>query len=203
VDIKKFYPSKQLKQKMREQMGIPASDIVIIVAARLSQEKRIDRAIDAFDELCLKHPHTHLVIAGTGPYEERLKTLAAGKSFKDKIKFLGQASNVDELYQMSDVYVLSSDNEGLSLAFLEALASGLVCVVTRCTGTAEVIQNATNGFLVEKSMEGVLNGLQNVLGLSEWEREIISRNAVDCIADRFEIRRNVGQALAILGMPAR
>ena len=203
VDIKRFRPSEQIKQKMRESMGIPSSDIVIIVAARLSQEKCIDRAIDAFDALCPEYPHMHLWIAGTGPYEERLKTLAAGKSSKDKIKFLGQVSNVDELYQMSDIYVLSSDNEGLSLAFLEALASGLVCVVTRCTGTTEVIQNATNGFLVEKSMAGVLNGLREVLGLSQAERQGISRNAVQYVHERFEINRNIAHALSILRMPAR
>jgi glycosyltransferase involved in cell wall biosynthesis len=143
----------------------------------------------------------HLVIAGTGPYDQRLRTLAAGKSFKDKIKFLGQVAYVDELYQMSDIYVLSSDNEGLSLAFLEALASGLVCVVTRCTGTTEVIQDGTNGFLVEKSMDGVLNGLQKVLSLSTGERQVISLNAVRYVNERFEINRNVEQALLILGMP--
>lgn len=203
VDIKVFCPSSEVKQTMRQRMGIPASDLVIIAAARLSQEKCLDRAIDAFDELCRQHSHLHLLIAGTGPYEERLKILAAGKPSKNKIKFLGQVSNVDELYQMSDIYVLSSDNEGLSLAFLEALASGLVCVATRCTGTTEVIDDGTNGFLVDKSTKEVLNGLRKALGLSEQERQAMSHNAVRFVHERFEIKRNIGQALSVLGIPAR
>lgn len=203
VDIKKFHPSGEVRERLRKSMGLPDSAIVIILAARLSQEKCIDRAIDAFDTLIPKYPDMRLIIAGTGPYEERLKALAQTKSSKDKMQFLGHVSNVDELYQMSNIYVLSSDNEGLSLAFLEALASGLVCVTTKCTGTTEVIQDGFNGFLVEKSAQGVLDGLQKVLALSVKQREEIARNSVTFVHERFEINRNVNQALTLLNMPRR
>lgn len=203
VDIGRFHPSAEARDRLRENMGIGRDDTVIILAARLSQEKCIDRAIDAFDILVHEQPDCHLVIAGTGPYEERLKNQAASKTSKDRIKFLGQVSNVHELYQMSDIYVLSSDNEGLSLAFLEALASGLTCVVTKCTGTTEVIQEGINGFLVEKSMAGVLGGLKKVLSLPQEKRREIAGNAVKYVRDHFEIHRNVRHGLDLLGIPQR
>lgn len=203
VDVARFHPSVDVKGDMRASMGIARSDRVIILAARLSQEKCIDRAINAFDDLCREYSGLHLVIAGTGPYEERLRALAAGKSSRDKIKFLGQVTNVHEFYQMSDIYVLSSDNEGLSLAFLEALASGLVCVVTKCTGTTEVIEDGVNGFLVEKNSVGVLNGLRKALSLADEKSRHISRNAVHFVNERFEINRNVAGALSKFGIPLK
>lgn len=203
VDVARFRPSADTRERLRQSMGIGNQDTVIILAARLSQEKCIDRAIDAFDVLARGRSDYHLIIAGTGPYEERLKNLAAAKTENSKIKFLGHVSNVQELYQMSDIYVLSSDNEGLSLAFLEALASGLVCVVTKCTGTTEVIQEGVNGFLVEKSVAGVLGGLQKVLGLRLEVRRKIAINAVNYVCDNFEIHRNVRNGLEILGIPQR
>lgn len=203
VDIQRFHPSQETRTKLRLAMGIPAADKVIIVAARLSQEKCIDRAIDAFDTLSRDFSNIHLLIAGTGPYEERLKTLAFGKSSTNKIRFLGQVANVHELYQISDIYVLSSDNEGLSLAFLEALASGLTCVVTKCTGTTEVIEHGVNGFLVEKSAQGVLGGVYQALRLTEAQRQTINTNAVDFVRNRFEINRNVTGALSLLGIPVK
>lgn len=203
VDVARFHPTVETKRTMRASVGISPSDRVIIVAARLSQEKCIDRAIDAFDNVCREYTGLHLVIAGTGPYEDRLKTLASGKSSRDKIKFLGQIANVHELYQMSDIYVLSSDNEGLSLAFLEALASGLTCVVTKCTGTTEVIEHGVNGFLVEKSTQGVLDGLHQALRLSEMESRTIKNNAVEDVRKRFEINRNVSVVLSKLVIPLK
>jgi glycosyltransferase involved in cell wall biosynthesis len=203
VDVARFRPSSDIKRQLRASMGILDSDIVIIAAARLSQEKCIDRAIDAFDALSQHYPGLHLLIAGTGPYEERLKTLAAEKRSSAKIRFLGQVSNVHEFYQMSDIYVLSSDNEGLSLAFLEALASGLVCVVTKCTGTTEVIEDGINGFLVEKSMEGVLNGLRLALSLPQADRVKIGLRAVEFVRKNFEIDRNVTDALRKLEIPVK
>lgn len=121
VDVARFRPSADTRERLRQSMGIGNQDTVIILAARLSQEKCIDRAIDAFDvlarEIRLSSHH-----CGNRSLRRTVKNLAAAKTENSKIKFLGHVSNVQELYQMSDIYVLSDDNEGLSLAFLEALA---------------------------------------------------------------------------------
>jgi glycosyltransferase involved in cell wall biosynthesis len=203
VDVQKFFPSLDVRGRVRSSMGIAPEDIVIIAAARLSQEKCLDRAIDAFDALSREFPQARLLIAGTGPREDQLKNLAAGKHSKDRIRFLGHVNNVNELYQMSDIYVLSSDNEGLSLAFLEALATGLICVATKCTGTTEVIQNGTNGFLVDKNTTAVEEGLRTVLKLPAQQRETISKNAVRHIQENFEINRNMQRALTLLNIPRK
>ncbi len=201
VDIQRFLPSSDVRRRLRDEMGIAPQDMVIIAAARLSQEKCIERAIDAFDTLSRQYPQARLLIAGTGPSEEQLKTLASGKASKDRIRFLGHVNNVHELYQMSDIYILSSDNEGLSLAFLEALATGLICVATTCTGTTEVIEHGINGFLVEKNTAAVEEGLRTVLKLSPADRAVISKNAVRHVHEHFEINRNMQRALTLLGIP--
>ena len=202
VNVGLFKPLPQVKESMRRAKGLGLDETVIILASRLIQEKCVHRSIEAFDALWREDPHVRLLIAGTGPYEERLKELAASMPSKDKICFLGHVANMHEFYQMSDIYILSSDNEGLSLAFLEALASGLVCVTTKCTGTKEVIQDGINGFLVDKSTQGVREGLQKAFRLSGQERQSMSQNAVRFVNEYFEINRNVNRALLALGIPS-
>jgi glycosyltransferase involved in cell wall biosynthesis len=201
VDLKRFFPSEDNKERLRRQWGVATDETVIVAASRLSQEKCVERTLEAFDALSREYPQARLLIAGTGPQEAALQEHSAKLACRDRIKFLGRIDNVDELYQLSDIYVLSSDNEGLSLAFLEALASGLVCVTTDCPGTSEVIENEKNGFLVEKSTQGVLNGLRLALDLSGEERNAMVRSAVSLIKERFEIGRNVQKAFELLGIP--
>ena len=92
---------------------------------------------------------------------------------------------------------------GLSLAFLEALASGLICVTTRCTGTTEVIQDGYNGFLVDKSMAAVKEGIDKALKLSWPKKEEISRNAAQFVREHFEIEKNIAAALKTLDIPVK
>ena len=66
----------------------------------------------------------------------------------------------------ANYYVLPSDNEGLGLSLLEAMASGLICIATHCPGPAEIIKDGVNGFLVEKSTAGVTQGLKRAISLS-------------------------------------
>ncbi len=203
ADVTKYRPSAEIRQRMRQQLGISETDIVIILPARLSQEKCVDRAINAFNLLYQQHPNVRLLIAGTGPDEGKLKSLAAAKTSKDRITFLGFVTNLQEYYQMSDIYVLSSDNEGLSLAFMEAMASGLIAVSTRCTGSTEVIQNTINGFLVDKSVEGVYDGLRQAVTLDTVTRREISRKAVHFVKEHLELNRNIKRALKLLNIPQK
>ena len=78
----------------------------------------------------------------------------------NKILFMGNVDNVGDYLKMSDIFVLSSDNEGFGIALVEAMATGLICVATKCPGPNEIIQDGVNGFLVEKNAEGVLDGLK-------------------------------------------
>lgn len=202
IDVSHFAPSLETKERMRLELGIPMDAKVILVTARLTDQKCVHRAIEAMDALAKEFPGLRLLIAGSGPREKALKELAEKCNCSKEIVFVGYVTNVADYLKMSDIYILPSDNEGLSLAFLEALASGLICVVTRCTGTTEVIEDGTNGFLVAKSTDGVTDGLRKALSLSSQDQKKIINNALLFVRTNFEINRNVASVLQIMGVPS-
>ena len=198
VNINKFCPSKDKRLKIRELLNILPEEKVIIMAARLTAQKRVDRMIEAFDILCRQHSQLKLLIAGDGPLENELRELAKSKACADKIMFLGHVTNVSDYLKASDISVLSSDNEGFGIALVEALATGLICVSTQCPGPSEIIQDGINGFLVEKSVAGVLRSLEKVMSLSDEKRNEISKNARAHAGSYFEINNNIYKAFTKL-----
>lgn len=201
TETEKFAPSKEIRAAMRRQNGFNDTDIIIIATARLAKFKCLDRLIDAFDGAYHDFKNIHLLLIGTGPLEQELKKLASAKTSKDRIRFLGHVNNVPDFLKMSDIYVLSSDNEGLSLALMESMASRLICISTLCPGSDEIIKDGINGYLVEKNMKGVYLGLMKALRLSPQEREAMTQKGRQTVLDQFDAHKNVQKAFKLFGVP--
>jgi glycosyltransferase involved in cell wall biosynthesis len=87
-------------------------------------------------------------IAGDGPDRAALEARAAGLGVADRVTFLGERSDVDRLLAAFDVFTLSSREEGIPNALLEAMAAARPCVATRVGGNAEVLEDGRTGWLV-------------------------------------------------------
>lgn len=201
IETKEFLPDPDVCRSMRKNNYISDTDIVIISTARMSQEKALHRIIEAFNRLSRSYKNLRLLLLGSGPLENDLKNLAQKCENENRIKFLGHQDNVADWLKMSDIYVLSSDTEGFSLAVLEAMCSGLVCVTTRCPGTNEIIKDGINGFLVEKTAEGVFQGLKKALRLTPGQKKNISNTASEHVCRNFEINNQVQDIFAAMGVP--
>lgn len=197
-----FYsPSKETRERMRSELNLNSLTLVIIATARLTKLKCLDRLINAFDRIWQQYPEAVLLLAGTGPNEQELKELAKNKKAQQNIRFLGHISSVADYLKMSDIYVLSSDNEGLSLALMEAMSSGLICISTTCPGSPEAIMDGVNGFLVEKSWEGVYSGLKKACALSPQERREMGQRARATVEEKFDVAKNTKKIFSIFGIP--
>ncbi len=201
TDLSKYFPSREDRMAKRAKFNIDDSDIVLIATARLAQQKRLDRLIDAFDKASQDFKNLRLFLAGSGPLERELKKLAESKFSRKKINFLGQVRDVPDLLRMCDIYVLSSDNEGLSLSLMEAMASGLICISTNCPGSSEIIENGVNGFLTEPNSEDLYRGLIQVLNSSAEEKMLISQRARDTVIEKFDVAKNIPKVFRLLGTP--
>lgn len=87
-------------------------------------------------------------IAGDGPDREALEAQARSLGIADRVTFLGERGDVDRLLPAFDVFTLSSREEGIPNALLEAMAAARPCVVTRVGGNAEVLEDGRTGWLV-------------------------------------------------------
>jgi len=147
VDVGLFTPDIDTRIEMRAKMNIPDDHKVIVSTARLSPEKSLHRLINAFEIVSKKFKNCWLVMVGDGPLMDELRSLAANKEANSRIKFFGFQNSVVRYLQMSDIFVLPSDNEGFGIASLEAMSTGLISVCTKTPGPSEIIQNCITGFL--------------------------------------------------------
>lgn len=119
--------------------------IRIIYAGKLSYAKGIVELIKVFDKLKDEYK-IELLIVGRGTGEEEVYIKKIGNKVKGSLKFLGELSQLElgKLFRESDIFVLPSFYEGLSLVTIEALASGLLVVVNKIPGLVSYLGSEIN-----------------------------------------------------------
>lgn len=148
VDIELFKPSLAMRLQARQQLQLPQHALVIGVLARLSAQKRPDLLLRLFAALRLRFPELHLVLAGSGPLEARLRAQAERLGVLPWTIFTGFVEAVHELMPALDVHVLMSRNEGFGIATVEAMACGIPVVATDVPGSADILRGNGAGMLV-------------------------------------------------------
>lgn len=136
------------KSAKRRQLGIPDTCRIIGTAARLNGIKNIPMMLRVLKIVLLQVPEAMLVIAGQGGEEQRLKDMAVELGVADKVRFIGLRFDLPEIYQLFEVFLLTSFSEGISITLLESMAAGVPSVVTDVGGNCEVVVEAETGFLV-------------------------------------------------------
>lgn len=122
----------------------------ILCVGRLIERKGHRGLFHAFAELRRRvEMPLRLVLAGQGDMEGPLRALAQQLGIEADVDFLGYVPHerLPEVYRAADLFVLPSQNEGMSIALLEAMASGLPVLVTFAGGTAELVRHGVNGFI--------------------------------------------------------
>jgi glycosyltransferase involved in cell wall biosynthesis len=144
---------------------LEASVLRLMTVGRLSVTKRMPLLIEAVSLLRSQGCKVHLTIVGGGSLESQLRQSLSQKDLREAVTLMGHCRGEDmpQLYRQHDVYVSASMQEGMSNAMLEAMASGLPIVTTRCEGVDELI--ADNGVVVEEPTAAAL--ADRVRGLIE------------------------------------
>lgn len=135
----------------KQRLGIARDRPVIGTAGRLEPVKRLDIFLKAAAEVAARRPDAVFVIAGQGREEAPLAALARSLGIGNQVLFLHHRDDIHDVLRAFDVLVLSSDHEGLPMVLLEALALGVVVVARAVGGIPEVIQDGTNGILVDSA----------------------------------------------------
>ncbi|MFD9124117.1 glycosyltransferase [Kitasatospora sp. NPDC059571] len=127
----------------RAELGLPQDAVVVGTVGNLTAKKDQATLLAAFERVRRDHPSAALVLIGSGPLEAELKARAG-----EGVVFAGSRSDVPALLPGLDVFTLSSRQEGLPVALMEAMTSGLPSVVTRVGGMPEVLDDGEQGLLV-------------------------------------------------------
>ncbi|MGG0788110.1 glycosyltransferase [Peribacillus simplex] len=148
--------------------------ITIVTVARLSSEKGIDMAVEAFNKLHKKGYNIKWFVIGEGIERNSLETLINKYGLEERFLLLGEKSNPYSYIKQSDIYVQPSRTEGKALAIEEAKVLGRPIVVTNYSTVTDQIQDGCNGLIVPLNSEGIYKGISQLIDSIEL-REKFSR----------------------------
>ena len=139
---------------IREELGIAADAPVVGTVANLKTHKRLDRLLNAAVSVRREVPDVRFVLVGQGPLEARLRAICRELGLDDVVVFTGFREDAPRVASTFDVFALTSEHEGLSIALIEALSLGKPCVVPLVGGLTEVIEDGKHGIVVPEGDEG-------------------------------------------------
>ena len=156
---KKSCPAGSIQgQRIRKELGIPLNAKVILSVGEVNKNKNHKVGIEALAKL--RDKNTYYVICGRGPLMEAHKELAQSLGVGDRVILTGYRTDVADFYKMADVFLFPSFREGLPVAVMEAMASGLPVVATRIRGSSDLVQQ---GDLFEPTdVDGIAKAIETL-----------------------------------------
>ncbi len=163
----------------------PEAGPLIIAVGRVRPEKRYDLMIDAVERVRKRHPAT-LWICGDGPRLQAIRMLVRRRGLEGSVRLLDYCSNPYALLRQADLFLLTSDFEGLPNALIEAQGLGLPAVSTRCEfGPEEIIEDGRTGLLAPVGdAEALAEAISEILADTELRRRM-SAAARSLARERF------------------
>lgn len=193
---KTFVVFNPVSEVFLEHLHKNEGDIIrIATSGRLTEQKNHKMLIDAIETVSKKHSNVVLTVYGERRLLEELERYISEKKLTDNVKLFGRSNDMCAELLKNDMFVLSSNYEGMPNALLEAMAIGLPCIATDCpTGPSEMIVNEENGLLIpvddaekmQEAIEFMYNNRDKAEGMGESARKHVSENyRVDRIVNKF------------------
>ena len=117
IDLKKFEFNENTRKALREEFGIKDDTLIIGHVGRFMKQKNHEFLVEVFNEVYKKNQNTLLILIGQGPLLSEIKQKAINLNIEDKIKFIGQVTDVEKYYNIMDIFLFPSIYEGLRNGF--------------------------------------------------------------------------------------
>jgi phosphatidylinositol alpha-1,6-mannosyltransferase len=156
VDADTYHPAVD-GRRVRERHGLGSAPVCVCIS-RLVPRKGQDRLVQAWPRVVARVPEARLLLVGGGPYERRLRRLAAASPVADRIHLAGEVAweELPAHYAAGDVFAMPCrtrrgglDVEGLGMVFLEAAACGRPVVAGTSGGAPEAVQDGVTGHVFD------------------------------------------------------
>lgn len=171
INTKAFLPGANyddIRSQKRKELGIGESEIMMLSVGELNKNKNHEVVLRAM--AALSNRNIKYVIAGRGVLKEHLGLLAEELGIADQLQLLGFRTDVRDLFKAADVFAHPSFREGLSVAVMEAMASGLPIICTEIRGNTDLIDNGKGGFLFNPAdVDSAHNALKSMVSVSDMK----------------------------------
>jgi len=169
LDQHKKRITEEARRAKRESLGISEDDTVLINLGRLGTEKNLDELVELFGKALSKNDKLKFLIVGDGPAKKDLEKQAKSLGIEDHVIFTGMVppTEVQEYYQLGDIFVSASISETQGLTYIEAAANGMPLLCRQDDCLTDVIKTGENGYAYTCEEE-FLEELSKMLKNTEW-----------------------------------
>lgn len=145
IDVDKYLNCTVDRAQKRREIGVPDDALLLLSVGELSKRKNHKVIIEALS--LLADENIHYAIVGKGALEAPLKSLARKLNVSEQVHLLGFRNDVSALCKAADIFCFPSLQEGLPVALMEAMASGLAVVCSKIRGNTDLVTDSVNGFI--------------------------------------------------------
>jgi glycosyltransferase involved in cell wall biosynthesis len=191
VNTDRFDPKKFNKIELKQSFGLLPETKVISTVAVFRKQKRLDRWLTIAKQLVQHDSSVRLIIMGDGPLRKEIMALAEQYQLTNTITFTGLIEDPRPYLACTDIYLMSSDFEGLPIALLEAMSMTCVPVVTEVGGIPSVVKPGTNGFLYKPEDTDEAIRIVSDLIKNQEMRIKLGKEARNSILQSFSMNRMV------------
>jgi len=167
----------QIRMEKRRALGLADEDLVLLNLGRLGGEKNLGELIELFAQARKENGHLKFLIVGDGPAREDLEKLVKKLDVQEHVVFTGMVppTEVQDYYQLGDVFVSASTSETQGLTYIEAAANGLPLLCRQDDCLADVLQKGENGYDYT-SAEEFLSAIDALADDPEWRASAARRS---------------------------
>jgi L-malate glycosyltransferase len=158
VNTDHFDPT-HISSAVRAQLGIAADVSVVGTIAVFRFQKRLELWLEVAAKILAQKPETRFIIVGDGPLKESILAKSRALQLDGKVYFVGLQEEVRPYLAAMDIYMMSSQFEGLPIALLEAMSFGLPIVSTNAGGIKQVVRHDVEGLVCDVNETGKLRTL--------------------------------------------
>ncbi|HFM7194041.1 TPA: glycosyltransferase family 4 protein, partial [Enterococcus faecium] len=185
IDTNRFMSStsiRNFRESICKELNIPDTAKIILSVGELNENKNHLSVIHALQKIPL-HTDIYYIIAGVGEMRETLQNIANELGLHQRVFLLGYRSDIPKLLAAANIYILPSLREGLNASLMEAMASGLPCIVGNIRGNVDLIEDGKGGFLINPKDEEEIAGAINRLADNKLLCESMGAHNLDKIKD--------------------
>jgi glycosyltransferase involved in cell wall biosynthesis len=190
IDLARSQLSSEQKAELRKSLGLKEDHVVFLTVGRLAQEKGHTVLLEAISQV---GDDPAFLFAGDGPLRAQLEERADQLGIQPRVRFLGVRDDVPALLGIADGFIQPSLSEGLSLAFLEALAAGVPVISSRVGGAVDIIEEHDAGILVPAGDAAALAAAIAQLAGDAQLRARLGRAGQAAVQQRYSVERMCGQ----------
>lgn len=194
VDTEKFSPDSTVekeKDRIYKEFGITQEDTVLLSVGELSARKNHRVIIEAASKL--KNNNIKYLIVGEGPLKAEYQEMIKKLGLKNKVILTGFRRDIREICAVTDIFVFPSLQEGLPVALMEAMASGIPIVCSNIRGNTDLIDNGKGGYLVSpkdaemftRRIEQVIENPVQARKMAGYNLEVIKKFSVEEIRKKM------------------